>query len=332
MALRVALLAILALGALLSVVAPLATYSVTLAAFGLPHVLTELRYVDQRYASRAPRLVLVSWALLLGAVVAGRTLVFAGALDRRVEVGAELFVIAALAYTTWGLPAGRPALARVAAAIAASALVIGATLAPATTIVSLAVLHNLTPLGFFAEVLRPRDLALAAVALLGTPLVIATGVPTELLVRALSAGAAVDPLDVAPLSSHLAVYVPTGLQQAGYAEDLFRAAVYGQWAHYVAVIGVLPLLARPADAAAAIAPWPRSWAFAAAVTAVTLPLFAAFASDFSQARSMYGFVAAVHAWIEVPVLLWVIGGASGTDPAPSHPIDALEPCSYRTRR
>lgn len=308
MAIRLTLFAILALGAVLAVIAPLATYSVTLAAFGLPHVLTELRYVDQRYARRASGRVLAVWLALLGAVVAGRALVFAGLLDARVEIGAELFVIAALAYTVWGLPSRRPALARIAAATAASALIIGATLAPTTTIVSLAVLHNLTPLGFFADALEPRDLTLATIALIGAPLAITTGLPTHLLHSALAAGVAVDPLHVGPLSSQLAVYVPATLQRHAYAEDLFRAAVYGQWAHYVAVIGVLPALARPTDTAASLAPWPRGWAFALAVTALTVPLLAAFGTDFAQARSAYGFAAAVHAWIEVPVLLWVIGG------------------------
>ena len=38
-----------ATAATLSVIAPLAVYSLTLAAFGLPHVLSELRYVDRRF-------------------------------------------------------------------------------------------------------------------------------------------------------------------------------------------------------------------------------------------------------------------------------------------
>jgi hypothetical protein len=225
-------------------------------------------------------------------------------------VVAELAIVAGLAYTTWGQPAERPALMRIAAAFVASGLVIGAVVAPTTTIVTLAVLHNLTPLGFFADALDRRDLGLAAVALLGVPLVIATGLPAWMLTDASAAGAAFDPLQVGPLADHLGVYVPNALHGRPFTEHLFRAAVYGQWAHYVAVIGVLPALTSPADRASARVPWPPVGLFAAAVVALAVPLFAAFTIAFADARAAYGLLAAVHAWIEVPVLLGVLGGAT----------------------
>src|SRR5208337_4826620 len=44
------------------IAAPLAVYTVTLAAFGLPHVLNELRYVDRRFGLRVSRTLL--WRIL----------------------------------------------------------------------------------------------------------------------------------------------------------------------------------------------------------------------------------------------------------------------------
>ena len=58
--------------ATLAVLAPLATYSVTLAVFGLPHVLSELRYIDRRFGRRLDKRFLLPIAVLLQMIVAVR--------------------------------------------------------------------------------------------------------------------------------------------------------------------------------------------------------------------------------------------------------------------
>ncbi len=49
---RLAIVATIAASFAASVAAPVAVYTVTLAAFGLPHVLAELRFVDLRFSGR----------------------------------------------------------------------------------------------------------------------------------------------------------------------------------------------------------------------------------------------------------------------------------------
>jgi hypothetical protein len=58
--------------ALLATLSPLAAYSVALAAFGLPHVLSELRYVDRRFGRRLERGLVVTVLAMLTGIVAIR--------------------------------------------------------------------------------------------------------------------------------------------------------------------------------------------------------------------------------------------------------------------
>ncbi|MCA8965223.1 MAG: HlyC/CorC family transporter [Planctomycetes bacterium] len=74
---------------------PLWTYAVSLALFGLPHVLVELRYVDERFAARLPRRT-TAWLLLgLVCVAALRALTLVRLGDAGTRVTAELLVAAA---------------------------------------------------------------------------------------------------------------------------------------------------------------------------------------------------------------------------------------------
>src|SRR5947207_15243036 len=52
--------------------APLATYVLMVAAFGLPHVLSELRYCDERFAARTSLLPLAIIGALVGIIAALR--------------------------------------------------------------------------------------------------------------------------------------------------------------------------------------------------------------------------------------------------------------------
>src|SRR5690606_7670373 len=94
--------------------------------------------------------------------------------------------------------------------------------------------------------------------------------------------------------------------------------VFLQLAHYGAVLHVLPRL----DDAATWSPpgslvrWPGPGAFLALTALVSAPLVASFTLDFAVARGVYGLAAAVHAWLEVPLLLLALAGGPPHVPGP----------------
>ena len=59
---------------------------------------------------------------------------------------------------------------------------------------------------------------------------------------------------------------------------------------------------------------PKQTVFFAVVVALSVGLFVHFFVDFKGARLVYGLAAAVHAWIELPVLLTGFATLTGTGP------------------
>ena len=311
--------AICAIAVALATAYPLAAFTAALAVFGLAHVVAELAYLDARFGARiGSRLgavlaglltgvVLVRFAALLGALSPGPARVF------------ELGLVALMAGAI--LPIAR---ARVTTALVCAAFLGAAALAPLETLLILAVAHNLTPVGFVAEAvprhIRPGALAVCAAIFGAIPLAIATGLTGDITV-ALGVGDADRTLFAeGPLGRHLHVYVPTALIPPAWWDDLFRAAVYMQLMHYTFVIGVLPRLQRRlADGSQKASGAARS----GPVLGIDLrhlvwivPLCAGvsgtlFWFDFHAARGIYSLPAAVHAWIEIPVLLLFLGGLAG---------------------
>lgn len=294
--------------------APLLVYSTTLATLGAVHVGTELRYVDERFGRR-PRLPLRALlGILLAGIVGLRTLAVLRALPARVEVQLELLLVAALAVAV--LPAvARRGGARGAVAAAVALIVgAGALLAPLDVLVVLAVLHNATPVGFLAERLegaqRRRALLSCAIVFLLVPTALVAGVADPLLSP--FGGPRLDTalLRTGPLDHHLGVFVPGSLFTWARAEHLFAAATYLQCCHYAVVIGVLPGLSPSGTPGAArpLVPWPSRGVFAAILVAAAGLSLWGFSRAFADARAIYGIAAALHAWVEVPVLLWALGG------------------------
>jgi len=109
------------------------------------------------------------------------------------------------------------------------------------------------------------------------------------------------------LALHLGAYLPASWQGESWALPLFSAAVLLQCLHYAVVIHVLPRLQPDAEASSAL-PWPRPTVFRAALVALGALTFLAFAASFSSARRFYGLLAAVHAWVELPLLLTSFNG------------------------
>lgn len=279
-----------------------------LACFGLPHVLSELRYVDARFKPRVPGGVLALWGLLLAAVVVGRAGALLGAwwVPPRLELG----LVAALVASALLVP-GASWPWRVVAVLCLAALAAGLTLAPLATFVALSLLHNLTPLGLLAERLegsrRRRALVLGGLLFLGLPLLILLGAPQGLLGQS---GAA--PFGVA-LSDQLKGFVFPAWRSASWAERLFAAAVFTQCLHYLYVLLILPALdgraawwGEPSEGAerGTLLPWPGplgTGLLLCAAAGLSLGLFLTL--GFGPAKRCYALPAAVHAWIELPLLL-----------------------------
>jgi len=159
------------------------------------------------------------------------------------------------------------------------------------------VLHNLTPVGFVADALaggpRRRALVIAAIVFAVVPLVIASGLPFAALHRLGLAAPELTVLPVGPLEPHMRAYLPDELLGASWALHAFSACVFLQCAHYLAVIDVLPRMLQS----------PPTTRFAWIVGALALAALALFIVDFADARRSYGVIAAVHAWVEIPLLL-----------------------------
>ena len=147
----------------------------------------------------------------------------------------------------------------------------------------------------------------AVMAFVVVPLLIATGLPA--VGMAALGGFASDRTfgSVGVLSSHLRVFVPRGWFAPETATHVFAAATYLQLMHYGAVLLVLPrLLSVRGDERAGDAPlfpWPRWPVLVLAIAAAALATSALFVQDLRGTRAAYGLLAAVHAWIEIPMLL-----------------------------
>jgi hypothetical protein len=229
----------------------------------------------------------------------------------KLEVPIELSLVVLLALTLVDGSLGQ----RIAAILIAL-LIGGATaVSPFDTLVVLALLHNLTPLGFLWQITprvsRLRVMSLAAFGFVGLPLLVATGWPRLALAGLLGSGTQFDPLGAGPLQHHLSVYVPMALAANSHAIDLFAAAVVAQGAHYFAVIVVLPaLLQRVQPAARGLIAWPSGVWFALLCAGAAAVGLMGFSHDFAASRALYGIFASLHAWLEIPVLIFALMGAS----------------------
>jgi hypothetical protein len=291
--------------------APLATYVLMVAAFGLPHVLSELRYCDERFAGRTSLMPLGIIGALVGIIAAMRVASSAAMLSSYTATLVELSLGAVLALSAaWFMR--RWKLAGIAVALAFG---VGVVYAPIPTFLVWAWVHNLTPLGFIAEATegeeRRRLVATLSVFFLLVPALVATGIFHQLAFMLTGFNASFGPsafgADARPLGSFL---WPGASIESDVA--LFSAAVVAQSMHYVAVILFLPRLItqRPSLAQGApLVPWPQRWSmFAWGVAGLAAAAFVVYAVDYSSARSAYGVVAAIHAWIELPIFLMALGG------------------------
>ncbi len=299
--------------ALASVALPLATYTLTLAAFGLAHVLTELRYVDARFNRRTGsnlRWGLVQFLLI---IVMLRTLLVFGFLPSNIWIVIELtcvvtmmgLVVPVLARKSWRLAVfGITAIAVIAA---------GIITVPALTFAIFSVAHNITPVGFLAERLqgkkRRNAMIICGIVFAAIPLLIVSGIPYQAIASVRLVAPEYSLLNAGSLSAHLGQFMPPQLQSEPIGLHIFSAGVFLQCMHYVAVIGILPKFddintwGKPRS----FFPWPNPQLFHLLILILGVFLFFGFAKSFTDARSIYGIVAAIHAWLELPILLLALG-------------------------
>ncbi len=228
----------------------------------------------------------------------------ASAQPNRVELAAVVLLVVAV------VPLLRPAgVARTSLGVALLAgIAVGTVVAPVATLVVFAFLHNLTPVGFLAERLRGRQrataLAACVVAFGIIPAVLASGLPADLLAQHGWWQPDGAPFPIGTAEDHTGAFVPARWFSADRTLDLFTAAVYLQCLHYAVVIGILPRLgAGETEARQSVIPWPRPRTFAVMVVVLAAVVWTGFSRDFVVARRAYGVIAAVHAWVELPVLL-----------------------------
>ncbi len=313
-----AAVAFVVLSALVSVCFPLAAYTLSLAVFGLAHVLTELRYLDGRFGGRLARTIRIAIGVLLLAVVVVRVLRVTDVLTGDASVTTELLLVLGLIGVVVPSAFAHSPRRGAVVLVGAAAIGLGLTLSPTHALLAMAVLHNATPAGFLDEALsgaerrRARDVSMAVFVVI--PLIIASGVPYA-AAAALGLGyPEADVLSAGTLSQHLTAYLPKEWRGEAFAQHAFAAVVFTQLMHYAAVIHVLPhLLERDGyDAAAGVAGpgrFVRTTGYAVALVLGGVVLFAFFTRDFSAARGIYGIAAAVHAWVEAPLLLLFVGAA-----------------------
>lgn len=300
-----------------SVAFPLGTYVLSLAMFGLAHVLSELRYIDLKYGRSVGEHLRWVLGLLLVLVVAIRVSQLLGLLSAEVGRPLEVGVVVLLSLSVLPKLLQRSLIATLVGIAVTTLLITGLLVSPIHTLLILAILHNLTPLGFLADALPSRErlpVLIAATALfVAIPALIATGLPFEWLSKIGMTAPEASILPVGPLSAHLSAYIHPVFHDAQWAVYAFSAVVFAQCMHYAVVIHVLPRLLDDDHSRHGLVSWPDERRFLVLTVIASALLFALFVWSFDSARSLYGVAAAVHAWVEVPILMLALfAGLSAT--------------------
>jgi len=296
-----AIAALVAFAFCAAIALPLATYTTSLAVFGLAHVAYEMRYVAWRFGPRLRGAVLPSIATAIIIAVIARGLALYGVIPRVTGTAIELAAGAILAF----IPVLAMQRHRVAGLCIALPFALGAVFAPIETLLLLAVLHNLTPLAFIADVMEPpyrrRALAFGFFILVALPLLIASGLPGDMLERLGFLAPEASFFRAGRLDDNIGAYIPESLDGHARALDMFSAAVFAQCMHYIATIWLLPRIMR--ETSARVSQRNTRLLFAVLVAVASLALLSFYTFDYGAARKIYALIALVHAWLEIPVLI-----------------------------
>lgn len=291
--------------AFLSVSFPLATYSLTLASFGLAHVLTELRYVNSRFNQRLNIDLQRKIVILLLTIVNLRILEIFGIVHSSISVPLELICVIGLVIVVIPILKIKDWKLAILGILVCTILFVGVFWIPTLIMLLLAVLHNLTPIGFIAERLRGRErkfaLFICLIVFALIPLIIISGYPYNFLSSLNLVAPSANIIQTGNLQLHLGAFVPQQLHQNAIAQNAFSAAVFLQCMHYAVVLGILPNWER--NKRNNLLLWNRQNIFEKVVIFLSTLIFIYFAQSFTDARKLYSIAAAVHAWVEFPILL-----------------------------
>ncbi len=277
---------------LLALWLPLPLYLMSLALFGLPHVIWEMGFIRSRYAARWPlRWWTAVWVVLL--LQAGiRTAVWLGSYSAASSQIVDLLSLLLLALIVFLAPFRTGWRVRIAGLFLAGTIMWQLEQGDILMVLMLlAIMHNFTPLPMVWDMARDsppfRPLALTISALFMLPLLVAGSSWTG----------AVIPSSVLSYVPLLEGQLPSGWG-GSHRQALLSAMVLAQCLHYYCVIYLLPRaeLRRVRKVVVSFA------VRIGALMAVALML-AYYMIDYSAARKLYGVVAGAHAWLEWPVLL-----------------------------
>ncbi|MGB3638093.1 MAG: hypothetical protein WBA39_11045 [Rivularia sp. (in: cyanobacteria)] len=295
--------------AFVSVAFPLATYTLTLASFGLAHVLTELRYVESRFNQRLDIDLRKKIVILLLIIVNLRIIQIFGMLDSRISVPLELICVIGLVALVIPVLKAKDWKLGILGILICTILFAGVFWIPILMMVLLAVLHNITPVGFIAERLRGLQrkfgLFICFIVFALIPSIIISGYPYNFLSSLNLVAPSVDILQAGNLQLHLGAFVPQQLHEMAIAQNAFSAAVFLQCMHYAVVLGILPNWEKNKNNnfVSHFLLWNRQNIFEKVVIFLSTLIFIYFAQSFTDARKLYSIAAAVHAWVEFPILL-----------------------------
>lgn len=293
----------------MSVAFPLATYTLTLASFGLAHVLTELRYVDCRFNQRLDVDLRKKIVILLLAIVNIRIMQIFGMLDSRIGVPLELICVIGLVAVVIPILKAKDWKLATLGILVCTILFAGVLWIPTLMMLLLAVLHNITPIGFIAERLRGRErkfaLIICFLVFVLIPSIIIFGYPYNFLSSLNLVAPEANILQAGNLQIHLSAFVPKELHGRLIAQNAFSAAVFLQCMHYTVVLGVLPNWEKNKNNnfETNFLVWNRKRIFEKVVIFLSTLIFIYFAQSFTDARKLYSIAAAIHAWVEFPILL-----------------------------
>ncbi|WP_236141991.1 hypothetical protein, partial [Nostoc sp. CMAA1605] len=176
-----AAVALVLTSAILSVAFPLATYTCTLAAFGLTHVLTELHYVDNRFRQRLGNNLCWRMSQLLILIIGLRSLQVLSLIPTWLSITLELSCVVALVILVIPILAKKDWRLGIFGTILCLLLSFGIFASATLTLLVLAILHNITPVGFIAERWRGKKrnyaFLICVVVFLVIPLLIISGLP-----------------------------------------------------------------------------------------------------------------------------------------------------------
>lgn len=285
--------AIILVSALCAIAFPFTTYATTLATFGIAHVAIELRYIDSRFHQnlctniemRLVQLVLAIALLRCCSIFGLIGVELAYLLELFCGVGLVLLATHHLFQHSWRLGLFGFAVSFL--------LGIGIIKDPIATLVILAIIHNLTPIGFILEQQRSQQIR----TLLICGLIF--GLMPLLIILLVSLPIANLPLEIN--QNYLSAFVAPSWQKLSIAYPLFSAATFLQCMHYAAVIGLFSQWTN--ERANTLLSWVSSKYFYCLLGGISVCFLIAFQHSFVLTRAFYGIVAAIHAWLEIPLLL-----------------------------